>query len=80
MSYSVPHYGLNKKIKKLDAFLNDWSITPFNRCYSIDEISDVILNNNSDNIQYRLEENRVKNLELVKNNFEEIIKVINFDK
>ncbi|MGO2323674.1 polysaccharide pyruvyl transferase family protein [Vibrio casei] len=80
MSYSVPHYGLNKKIKKLDAFLNDWSIAPFNRCYSIDEISDVILNNNSDIIQYRLEENRVKNLELVKNNFEEIIKVINFDK
>lgn len=44
LSYSVPHFGLNKNVKKLDNFLNTWSVTPYNRCYNINEISHIVDN------------------------------------
>ncbi|MEY8215676.1 MAG: polysaccharide pyruvyl transferase family protein [Colwellia sp.] len=42
LSYSVPHLGLNPNILKLECFLSDWSIEPFNRCYSVDDMSGVV--------------------------------------
>lgn len=39
MSFAVPHFGVNPQVVKLDAFLRDWSIAPFNRCYTISELS-----------------------------------------
>lgn len=38
MSYSVPHYGINPLVQKLDAFLQEWSVAPFNQCYDIIEL------------------------------------------
>lgn len=75
MSYAVPHYGLNKKIKKLDAFLNDWSITPFNSCYSIKEITEIIPRINDDVIS-ELENKRLKNIKLVREGFDKLLKTI----
>ena len=42
LSFSVSYIGLNPKVTKLDAFLKNWGINPSNRCYSADEILDVI--------------------------------------
>lgn len=42
LSFSVPYIGLNPKIAKLDAFLKDWGISPSNRCYSANEVLDVV--------------------------------------
>jgi exopolysaccharide biosynthesis predicted pyruvyltransferase EpsI len=39
MSFGKPHFGINKNIQKLDAFLSDWSIAPFDRCYSVIDIA-----------------------------------------
>lgn len=36
MSYGLPHFGLNPSVKKLQSFLETWSIEPFNRCYTAD--------------------------------------------
>ncbi|ANQ25219.1 polysaccharide pyruvyl transferase family protein [Vibrio natriegens] len=38
LSFSVPHFGLNKEIYKLDGFLSDWSVHPYDQCYSLIEI------------------------------------------
>ncbi len=43
LSFSVSYIGLNPKVTKLDAFLKNWGINPSNRCYSADEILDVIV-------------------------------------
>jgi|26BtaG_2_1085354.scaffolds.fasta_scaffold00421_10 hypothetical protein len=42
LSFSVPYIGLNPNVVKLDAFLKDWGISPSNRCYSANEILNVI--------------------------------------
>lgn len=42
LSFSVPHIGLNPKVKKLDAFLRDWSIGPSRKCYPIEQVHDVL--------------------------------------
>lgn len=41
MAYGIPHYGLNKRLTKLDNFLKTWSIYPFNQCYSLSDIVEV---------------------------------------
>ncbi|WP_194091041.1 polysaccharide pyruvyl transferase family protein [Vibrio hibernica] len=75
MSYGLPHYGLNENIKKLDAFLKNWSVKPFNRCYSIDEIVDIIPT--IDNVVIdSLRMNNNKNFKLIERNFEIIFNVI----
>jgi exopolysaccharide biosynthesis predicted pyruvyltransferase EpsI len=38
MSFGKPHFGINKSIQKLDAFLADWSTAPYNHCYSVTDI------------------------------------------
>lgn len=40
MSYNVPHFGLNPKITKLDAYLKTWSVEPFNRCIAFEEMAE----------------------------------------
>jgi len=75
MSYAVPHFGLNKNIKKLDAFLNDWSITPFNECRSIKEIAGIVPSID-ENVISGLEQKRFENAELVRKNFDALLKVI----
>lgn len=42
LSFSVPHIGLNPKVKKLDSFLRDWSIGPSKKCYPIEEVREVL--------------------------------------
>ncbi|WP_371375751.1 polysaccharide pyruvyl transferase family protein [Thalassotalea aquiviva] len=39
MSFGIPHFGINPKVGKLDSFLKDWSFFPFNRCYSVQDIT-----------------------------------------
>lgn len=39
LSYGVPHFGINKDTKKLQAFLSEWGVAPFNRCYRVDEMA-----------------------------------------
>lgn len=75
MSYAIPHFGLNPGVLKLDSFLNDWSIKPFNRSYSISEIR-VLLENIDSNKNSELEKIRNKNIKLVEDNFNEIIKAL----
>jgi hypothetical protein len=41
MSFGKPHFGINKAIQKLDAFLADWSIPPFDHCYSVSDIETI---------------------------------------
>lgn len=43
ISYSIPHIGINRKIKKLDGFLQDWSLPPLNQCYSVKDVSAVAI-------------------------------------
>jgi polysaccharide pyruvyl transferase WcaK-like protein len=60
LSYGVPHFGLNKKISKLDNFLKSWSVYPFNGCYSISEIENKLPNITSEsrqNLKEKSEEN-----------------------
>ena len=40
MSFGKPHFGINKSIQKLNAFLRDWSISPYDHCYSVSEIEE----------------------------------------
>lgn len=40
LSFAVPHIGINKNIRKLDKFLDDWSIGASARCYSMSEVLD----------------------------------------
>jgi len=76
MSFNTPHFGINKKIAKLDAFLQDWSVPPFNRCYPIEELASLpeLI---SEQANRELKAKSAVNIELVKDNYLNIIKVIN---
>ncbi|KMT64634.1 polysaccharide pyruvyl transferase family protein [Catenovulum maritimum] len=39
MAYGLPHFGLNINIGKLNAFVAEWSIAPYNQSYSVAELS-----------------------------------------
>ncbi|WP_409422876.1 polysaccharide pyruvyl transferase family protein [Pseudaeromonas sp. ZJS20] len=41
LSYGIPHFGLNKKIVKLNDFLGDWSVAPFNQNYDMQTIGEL---------------------------------------
>ncbi|WP_395344619.1 polysaccharide pyruvyl transferase family protein [Ningiella sp. W23] len=38
MAFNHPHFGLNPDITKVDSFLKDWSIAPFNKAMRLEEI------------------------------------------
>jgi exopolysaccharide biosynthesis predicted pyruvyltransferase EpsI len=67
MSFGKPHFGINKAIQKLDAFLNDWSIAPFDHCYSVDDI-DMLPKLITDEGKVKLHNNVCKIISLVKEN------------
>jgi polysaccharide pyruvyl transferase WcaK-like protein len=71
MSFGKPHFGINPKIPKLDAFLSDWSIAPFDHCYSVSEIgtlSDILRSEHKSNLVI----NASKIISLVKENNEHL--------
>ena len=75
MSFGVPHFGINPNISKLQAFLQDWSVAPYNTCYdvkAIDELPEMVSNENVD----RLKIKTASNIEQVKNNNLAIINTI----
>jgi len=78
MSFNIHHFGINKKIAKLDAFLQDWSVPPFNRCYPIEELASLpeLI---SEQANRELKAKSAVNIELVKDNYQAIIKVIETD-
>lgn len=51
MSYNVPHFGLNPKIRKLDEYLKCWSVEPFNGCIDFSEISGMYQPNYDDELK-----------------------------
>ena len=69
MSFNIPHFGINKKVEKLNAFLHNWSVAPFNHCYSIEEIINcpsLITDKSIENLRVKTNSNISK----VKLNFE----------
>lgn len=38
MSFGTPYIGLNPKIVKLQSFLQDWGISPLNKCYQLNDL------------------------------------------
>jgi len=75
MAYGIPHFGINKNISKLDAFLSEWSFEPYNHCYNAANISDlpdyINLKCNKDLLL-----NAEKLIDKVKQNNEAILEVI----
>jgi hypothetical protein len=72
MSFNIPHFGINEKITKLDAFLNDWSVVPFNKCYPIDDITKLpglITKTSIDSLTLKT----TSNISKVKSNYQEIL-------
>lgn len=75
LTFGVPHFGLNKSIYKLDGFLNDWSVAPYNQCYSMKEIE--TLSKNVAELPRDLLNEAVKiNNDAIKNNFNRVVDVI----
>ncbi|WP_139345301.1 polysaccharide pyruvyl transferase family protein [Pseudocolwellia agarivorans] len=75
MSYSVPHFGINPKVSKLDAFLKEWSVAPFNQCYAIEELVTLPkLINEKSMIEFQAKSKN--SVEQVKQNFHRIIDAI----
>jgi polysaccharide pyruvyl transferase WcaK-like protein len=75
MSFGVPHFGLNKSIKKLDSFLRDWSVAPFNQCYDAYEMSSLISSFNLKNVVVLKEKSAII-IDAVKANNDSILKCI----
>lgn len=75
MAFGRPHFGLNPGIGKVHHFLKNWSIEPFNKSYKINEIISLA---SEDLSQYnsQLLSNSKTNSQLVKENNENIIKLI----
>ncbi|MEO9494309.1 MAG: polysaccharide pyruvyl transferase family protein [Vibrio splendidus] len=75
IAYNIPHFGINKKITKLDEFLKDWSVYPFNKCHSFSELSELvnldfskplnILSEKSDRAKKQVIENNDRIIELI---------------
>ncbi|MBB1304775.1 polysaccharide pyruvyl transferase family protein [Pseudoalteromonas sp. SR43-5] len=75
MAFARPHIGLNPKIRKLDSFIKDWSIKPFNKCQDISS-ADNILRNVDKSTFTLLEENRNRINKMILENNNKIIDVI----
>ena len=75
MSYNIPHFGINPKVTKLNAFLQEWSIAPFNQCYEVNEIVGLpafITEKNIIDFQRKSQ----RSIEQVKDNFHRILGAI----
>lgn len=75
LSFSVPHFGLNKKITKLDDFLKTWSVPPFNGCFNISEIQEKAKDISSFNFQSIREKSKTNNIEVLEH-FESLVNKI----
>lgn len=75
MAYNIPHFGINPKVAKLDAFLQEWSVAPFNQCYEIEKLVSLpaLVNEKSMN---EFQTKSKESIEQVKQNFHRIISVI----
>ncbi|GAC31074.1 polysaccharide pyruvyl transferase family protein [Paraglaciecola polaris] len=74
MAFNVPHFGLNPNIFKVNSFLQDWSIFPFNRSLRLEQI----VSASSEDFSFygqELQANSVKLGELVKENNSNIVKL-----
>jgi|GEM_PF-1004887 len=75
MAYGIPHFGINPKVSKLHAFLQEWSVAPFNQCYTVEELVSLPkLINEKSIIEFQAKSK--ESLEQVKQNFHRIINVI----
>ncbi|WP_158769088.1 polysaccharide pyruvyl transferase family protein [Paraglaciecola sp. L1A13] len=74
MAFNVPHFGLNPNISKVNSFLKDWSIFPFNRSMALEQIVSASSEDFSAYTQ-ALENNSFKLGELVKENNSNIVKL-----
>ena len=70
-----PHFGINPKVAKLDAFLQEWSVAPFNQCYEVEKLVSLpaLVNEKSMN---EFQTKSKESIEQVKQNFHRIINVI----
>ncbi|GLX77580.1 hypothetical protein tinsulaeT_09200 [Thalassotalea insulae] len=75
MSYGVPHFGINPNITKLNAFLSDWSVAPFNKCYPVENLLDLPSLINSQSIN-ELARKTSENIKKVKENNLRILETI----
>lgn len=74
MSYGIPHFGINKKVRKLDSFLKTWSIPPYNKSYDLKDIKNIL----ADDFDSRaLKGNAEKIINNVMLNNEKVISIIN---
>lgn len=76
MAFNIPHFGLNPEISKVNSFLKDWSIAPFNKSLELEKISDVA-SNDYKGYQQLLTDNSYRIAELVKKNNENILSLCN---
>ena len=67
MAFAIPHFGLNPSIEKVDCFLRDWSVPPFNRSLKMESIIEV-LKEDSFYSEAELENNSRRLASLVKEN------------
>lgn len=75
MSYCVPHFGINPKVQKLDAFLKEWSVAPFDQCYDISDLANLpSLISPSSITQLKVKSS--ENIEQVKVNYQVLIKAM----
>ncbi|GAA0815226.1 hypothetical protein GCM10009111_13210 [Colwellia asteriadis] len=75
MSFDIPHFGINKNITKLNAFLDDWSVSPFNQCYSIENIAGLPSLITAESLA-NLKAKTALNINKVKHNYQEILSCI----
>lgn len=75
LAFGVPHFGLNKSIYKLDGFLSDWSVFPYDQCYSMSEI-ERLSQNVSELPRMELKASVRENNDKVKHNFNQILDII----
>jgi len=74
----VPHFGINPKVQKLDAFLQEWSVAPFNQCYDISDLASLPSLITPSSIA-QLEVKSSYNIEQVKANYQALIKAMSDD-
>ncbi|MCG9761177.1 polysaccharide pyruvyl transferase family protein [Pseudoalteromonas sp. Isolate6] len=68
MAYAKPHVGLNPQIPKLDSFLKDWSLAPFNKCLDMRNAAKILDHVDNECLE-KLKENRNRiNQAIIENN------------
>ncbi|WP_076416918.1 polysaccharide pyruvyl transferase family protein [Colwellia sp. UCD-KL20] len=75
MAYNIPHFGINPKVTKLDAYIQEWSVAPFNKCYEVEKLVSLpSLVNEKSMIEFQAKSKN--SVEQVKQNFHRIIYAI----